>query len=243
MPAPSAAPLYKRALLKLSGEALMGAGAYGVDPGTALRFAREIQAAAAMGTQICVVVGGGNIFRGMAGVASGMDRVRADYIGMLATVMNAIALANALEQAGSQAVVHSAIPVEAVAERFQRDKAVRDLESGKLVVFAGGTGNPFFTTDTTAALRAAEMGCDVILKATQVDGVYSADPKKDPTAVRYDRLTYDEALSRDLKVMDGAAFALARDARIPILVFSIEGEASIARALAGQGVSTLVSAA
>ncbi|WP_088342517.1 MULTISPECIES: UMP kinase [Rhodomicrobium] len=237
------APLYRRALLKLSGEALLGDAAYGVDPATALRFAREIKAASLGGTQICVVIGGGNIFRGMAGAASGMDRVKADYIGMLATVMNAVALGNALERAGAAVAIHSAIPVEQVgAELFQRDRALRDLAAGKIVIFAGGTGNPFFTTDTTAALRAAEMGCDVILKATQVDGVYSADPKRDPNAVRYERLTYDEALARNLKIMDGAAFALARDAAIPILVFCVEGEGSIEQVLYGELASTLVTA-
>jgi uridylate kinase len=236
-------PLYRRALLKLSGEALLGALPYGIDPEAATRFAREIQAASLGGTQICVVVGGGNIFRGMAGVATGMDRVKADYVGMLATVMNAVALGNALDHLGAPHAIHSAIPVEAIAEPFQRDRALRDLAAGRVVIFAGGTGNPFFTTDTTAALRASEMGCDVILKATQVDGIYSADPKRDPTAVRYDRLTYDEALARNLKVMDGAAFALARDSRIPIVVFSIETQGSIGLVLAGRMASTLVTAA
>lgn len=238
----AAGPLYRRALLKLSGEALLGDRPYGIDPVAAASFAREIQAASRGGTQICVVVGGGNIFRGMAGVASGMDRVKADHIGMLATIMNAVALGNAMDRLGSPCAIHSAIPVEAVAEGFQRDRAVRDLEAGRTVIFAGGTGNPFFTTDTTAALRAAEMGCDVILKATQVDGVYSADPKLDPNAKRYDRLTYDEALARNLKVMDGAAFALARDVGIPILVFSIDEPGSIERVLAGRMASTLISA-
>jgi len=238
----SRSPLYRRALLKLSGEVLLGAGNYGVDSDAALRYAGEIQAAALAGTQICVVVGGGNIFRGMAGVASGMDRVKADYIGMLATVMNAIALANALTSIGAQAVIHSAIPADAISKRFNRDEALEDLGSGAIVIFAGGTGNPFFTTDTTAALRAAEMGCDVILKATQVDGIYSEDPRRNPSAERYDRLTYDEALARNLKVMDGAAFALARDTRIPIVVFSGDAEGSIARVLAGELTATVVSA-
>jgi uridylate kinase len=241
---PPSPPLYRRALLKLSGEALLGEKDYGIDPEAATRYAREILAASLAGTQMCVVVGGGNIFRGMAGVASGMDRVKADFIGMLATVMNAVALGNALNRAGGQCAVHSAIPVEAAGvEPFQRDRAMRDLEAGKIVIFAGGTGNPFFTTDTTAALRAAEMSCDVILKATQVDGIYTADPKRDPNATRYDRLTYDEALARDLKVMDGAAFALARDAKIPIVVFSLEDEGSIGQVLVGKMASTLVTAA
>jgi uridylate kinase len=239
---PDRKPLYKRALLKLSGEALLGEGAYGVDTEAALQFAREIHAVCLAGTQICVVVGGGNIFRGMAGVASGMDRVKADTIGMLATVMNAIALENALAAIGAEAVIHTAIPADAVARRFNRDDAVDDLKAGKVVIFAGGTGNPFFTTDTAAALRAAEMGCDVILKATQVDGIYSDDPKRNPGATRYDRLTYDEALIRDLKVMDGAAFAIARDAGIPIVVFSLVEAGNIGRVLAGDLPSTVVSA-
>jgi uridylate kinase len=239
---PDRKPLYKRALLKLSGEALLGDGAYGVDTEAALQFAREIHAASLAGTQICVVVGGGNIFRGMAGVASGMDRVKADTIGMLATLMNAIALENALATIGAEAAIHTAIPADAVARRFNRDDAVDDLKAGKVVIFAGGTGNPFFTTDTAAALRAAEMGCDVILKATQVDGIYSDDPKRNPGATRYDRLTYDEALIRDLKVMDGAAFAIARDAGIPIVVFSLAETGNIGRVLAGNLPSTVVSA-
>jgi len=234
--------LYKRALLKLSGEALLGSGAYGVDPNAALRFARDIQAAAQGGTQICIVVGGGNIFRGMAAAESGMDRVKADYIGMMATVMNAIALGNALTRIGADIAIHSAIPVDAVAKRFNRDEAVDDLARGRIVIFAGGTGNPFFTTDTTASLRAAEMRCDVILKATQVDGVYSADPKHDADAVRFDRLSYDEALTRNLKIMDGAAFALARDSRIPIVVFGVDAEDSIRRVLRGDLPATVVSA-
>jgi uridylate kinase len=239
----SGAPLYNRALLKLSGEALLGAAAYGIDADAAIGVAREIHSASQAGTQICVVVGGGNIFRGMAGVASGMDRVKADYIGMLATLMNAVALGNALERIGAKAVIHTAIPADPVARRFNRDEALSDLAAGRIVIFAGGTGNPYFTTDTTAALRAAEMSCDVILKATQVDGVYSDDPKRNPQAERYDRLSYDEALARHLKVMDGAAFALARDSGIPIVVFSAEREGSIARVLAGEQASTVISAA
>jgi uridylate kinase len=235
-------PLYKRALLKLSGEALLGEGAYGIDTEAARSFASEIHAAMVAGTEMCVVVGGGNIFRGMAGVASGMDRVKADYIGMLATLMNAIALGNALASIGAEAAVHSAIPADAVAKRFNRDDAVADLKAGKAVIFAGGTGNPFFTTDTTAALRAAEMGCEAILKATQVDGIYSDDPKRNPAATRYDRLTYDEALIRNLKVMDGAAFAIARDARIPIVVFSLAQPGNITRVLTGDLPATIVAA-
>jgi len=232
---------FRRAMLKLSGEALLGAQPYGIDAAAVDRYAGEISAVAASGMQICVVVGGGNIFRGLAAAAAGMDRVKADYIGMMATVMNAVALESALAARGQAVTVHSAIPVPHVAPAFHRDGAMRDLDGGRVVIFAGGTGNPFFTTDTTAALRAAEMGCDVILKATQVDGVYSADPKRDPDATRYDRLTYDEALTRNLRVMDSAAFAIARDARIPILVFCSEGESSIHKALSGAARSTLVS--
>jgi uridylate kinase len=235
-------PRFRRALLKLSGEALLGEKPYGIDPKAAERCARDIAAVRASGTEMCVVVGGGNIFRGLSGAAKGMDRVKADYIGMLATVMNGVALENAFAAIGQPATLHSALPVPHVAEPFDRNRALGDLAAGRVVIFAGGTGNPFFTTDTTAALRAAEMGCDVILKATQVDGIYSADPKRDPDAVRYDRLTYDEALSRNLQVMDGSAFAIARDTGIPILVFAGEGEESIAKALTGAARSTLVSA-
>ena len=233
-------PSFRRALLKLSGEALLGGRPYGIDPQAAQRCARDIAAVQAAGTQICVVVGGGNIFRGLAASANGMDRVRADYIGMMATVMNGVALENAFTALGRPASLHSAIPVQQVAAPFERERALRDLEAGRVVIFAGGTGNPFFTTDTTAALRAAEMNCDVILKATQVDGIYTADPKRDPDARRYDRLTYDEALMRNLQVMDGSAFAIARDTGIPILVFCGDGEGSIQAALSGQARSTLV---
>lgn len=233
---------YKRALLKLSGEALLGSAQYGIDPATTARFASEIAEAAKSGTQICIVIGGGNIFRGLAGAVSGMDRVKADYIGMMATVMNAVALGNALGQAGAKAAIHSAIPVAQVAAPFDRDRAIGDLNSGHIVIFAGGTGNPFFTTDTTAALRAAEMGCDVILKATQVDGIYSDDPKRNPDAARFDRLTFDEALAKNLKVMDAAAFALARDAKIPIVVFSASEEGSFARVLRREQIATVVTA-
>ncbi|MBX2805998.1 MAG: UMP kinase [Hyphomicrobiales bacterium] len=233
---------YRRALLKLSGEMLLGSQAYGVDNAVTSQFAREIKAAADAGTQICVVIGGGNIFRGMSGAASGMDRVKADYIGMLATVMNAVAIANALEQCGAKSVVFSPVAAEIGARRFDRDAALRELETGAVVVFGGGTGNPYFTTDTTGALRAAEMNCDVILKGTKVDGIYAADPSIHPDAERYDRLTYDEALARNIQVMDAAAFAIARDAEIPIVVFSLHGEGSIAGALSGVRPSTLVTA-
>jgi uridylate kinase len=236
-------PRFRRALLKLSGEALLGGRPYGIDPQAAETCAREIGAVRASGIEICVVVGGGNIFRGLAASANGMDRVKADYIGMMATIMNGVALANAFAVTGQPAALHSALPVPHVAAAFDRERALGDLALGRVVIFAGGTGNPFFTTDTTAALRAAEMNCDVILKATQVDGIYSADPKRDADAVRYDRLTYDEALARNLQVMDGSAFAIARDTAIPILVFCGEGEAAIMRALTGLAPSTLVSAA
>lgn len=235
-------PKYRRALLKLSGEVLLGSQQFGIDNAVALRFAREIKAASDGGTQICVVIGGGNIFRGVAGAASGMDRVKADYMGMLATVMNAVAIGNALEQCGGNSVVFSAIAAEIGARRFDRDEAVRELEAGRTVIFGGGTGNPYFTTDTTAALRAAEMNCDVILKGTKVDGIYSADPSINPDAERYDLLTYDEALVKNVKVMDAAAFAIARDAKIPIVVFSLQQEGNIVKALSGEVRSTLVAA-
>jgi len=235
-------PPFRRALLKLSGEALLGKRPYGIDPGAAERCARDIAGVQASGLQICVVVGGGNIFRGMAASASGMERVRADFIGMMATVMNGVALESAFIALGKPVSLHSAIPVQQVAPPFERDRALREVEAGRVVIFVGGTGNPFFTTDTTAALRAAEMNCDVILKATQVDGIYSADPKRDPAATRYDRLTYDEALRRNLQVMDGSAFAIARDTGIPILVFCGDGDGSIQAALAGTARSTLVTA-
>jgi uridylate kinase len=242
MSAAATTPKYRRALLKLSGEMLLGSQQYGIDNAVASRFAREIKAAADAGTQICVVVGGGNIFRGIAGAASGMDRVKADYMGMLATVMNAIAIGNALERCGAKPVVFYAIAAGSGARLFDRDEALRELEAGATLIFGGGTGSPFFTTDTTAALRAAEMNCDVILKGTKVDGVYTADPSADPDAKRYDRLTYDEALARNVQVMDAAAFAIARDANIPIVVFSLQDDGSIANALNGEGPSTLVAA-
>ena len=233
--------VYRRLLLKLSGEALMGRGAYGIDMGVVLRLAGEIKAAMAAGAEIAVVVGGGNIFRGLAGVAKGMDRATADYMGMLATVMNALAFQNGLEQEGVPARVLSAIPMPTVCEAFVRSKALHHLESRRVVIFAAGTGNPYFTTDTTAALRAVEMDCDAMAKATQVDGVYSADPKKDSAAVRYDRLTYHDVLARDLRVMDGAAIALARDNNLPVIVFSIEESGNLLKVLQGTAVATLIS--
>jgi uridylate kinase len=232
---------YRRVLLKLSGEALMGSRPYGIDVAVVQRLAGEIKDAMAAGVQVAVVVGGGNIFRGLAGAARGMDRATADYMGMLATVMNALALQNGLEQVDVQARVLSAIPMPTVCEAFVHSKALHHLESGRAVIFAAGTGNPFFTTDTTAALRAVEMKCEVLAKATQVDGVYSADPKKDRSAVRFEKLSYGEVLARDLRVMDGAAIALARDNNLPVLVFSIEEPGNFLKVLRGEALATLIS--
>lgn len=231
---------YKRLLLKLSGEALMGKGQYGIDIAVANRLAGDIKLALEAGAQLGVVVGGGNIFRGLAGAAAGMERATADYMGMLATVMNALALGSALEKLGVEARVVSAIPMPTVCESYIRPKALAHISEGRVVIFAAGTGNPFFTTDTTAALRAVEMGCEAVVKATQVDGVYSADPKKDPNAVRYDRLTYAEVLARDLKVMDGAAIALARDNDLPVIVFSIEEPGNLLKLLRGEARATII---
>jgi uridylate kinase len=234
---------YTRLLLKLSGEALMGKGAYGIDMSVCNRLARDIKEVTDVGAKVAVVVGGGNIFRGLAGAAKGMDRATADYMGMLATVMNALAFQNALEQMRVSARVLSAIPIPTVCESYVRPKALHHLREGRVVVFAAGTGNPYFTTDTTAALRAIEMDCDVLAKATQVDGVYSSDPKLDPHAQRFDRLTYSEVLARDLKVMDGAAIALARDNRLPVIVFSIEEPGNILKVVKGEARMTLIEAA
>jgi len=214
-------PRYKRILLKLSGEALMGNDAYGINPQTIAEIVGEIKAVADLGVEIGVVIGGGNIFRGMAGTATGMDRATADYMGMLATVMNAMALSDAFRQAGLNARVQSALNVEQVVEPYIRGKAIRYLEEGKIVIFGAGTGNPFFTTDTAAALRGSEIGAEIVLKATKVDGIYSADPKKDPKATRFDKISFNDAISRNLAVMDATAFALCRDQKLPINVFSI----------------------
>jgi uridylate kinase len=239
--AQSGKPLaYKRLLLKLSGEALMGNRPAGIDVGVVDRLARDIHDAVANGCQIAVVVGGGNIFRGFAGAANGMDRATADYMGMLATVMNALALQSALENAKTPARVLSAIPMPTVCESYIRPKALHHIEQGRVVIFAAGTGNPFFTTDTAATLRAIEMGCDAVAKATQVDGVYDADPRKVPTAKRFDRLSYSDVLSRDLKVMDGAAIALARDNGLPVIVFSIEEAGNLLKVLRGEGRATVI---
>ena len=231
---------YRRVLLKISGEALMGPQEFGLDQDTVARIARDVQTVSRMGVEICLVIGGGNIFRGIAGAAQGMQRAAADYMGMLATVMNALALQNALEQLGVTTRVQSAITMTAVCEPYIRRRALRHMEKGRVVIFAAGTGNPFFTTDTAAALRASEMGCDVLLKGTKVDGVYSADPKKVPEAERYERLTYLDVLSRDLKVMDAAAISLARENRIPILVFSIQQAGAFADVIGGRGRFTII---
>jgi uridylate kinase len=231
---------YKRVLLKLSGEALMGKTGYGIDMPTVMALGNAIKDAMATGLEMGLVIGGGNIFRGLQGAAKGMDRASGDYMGMLATVMNALAFQNALEDLGVKARVLSAIPMPTVCEAFVRSKGLHHLEEKRVVIFAAGTGNPFFTTDTTAALRAAEMGCEVILKATQVDGVYNADPNKDKNAKRYESVTYAEVLAKDLKVMDGAAIALARDSQIPVIVFSIDDPANLGRVLRGAATCTVV---
>jgi uridylate kinase len=233
-------PKYRRVLVKVSGEALMGEGQFGIDVGTVDRIAKDVAEAAATGVQLCMVVGGGNIFRGLAGSAKGIDRATADYMGMLATVMNALALQAGLERAGVPSRVQSAIAMNNVCEPYIRRRAIRHMEKGRVVVFAAGTGNPFFTTDTAAALRAAEMGCDAMMKATQVDGVYSADPKKDPGAVRYDSLSYHDVLAKDLKVMDASAISVSRENGIPILVFSLGDSGALAKVLAGQGRATII---
>lgn len=233
-------PRWKRALVKLSGEALMGGQTHGLDPATLKRIAGDLAAAARLGVQVAVVVGGGNFFRGIQGADKGIERARGDSIGMLATVMNGLALEHAIEQEGQPARVLSAVPMPSICQSWSRQAALAHLAKGRIVVLAGGTGNPFFTTDTGAALRAAELSADVLLKATQVDGVYTADPRKDPAAVRYERLTHDEAIEKRLAVMDTAAFALARENALPIIVFSLAAPQAIADALMGRGRQTLV---
>ncbi len=237
----SGTPKYRRVLLKVSGEALMGDEPYGIDINMVDRIAGEIKHATEIGAEVCLVIGGGNIFRGLSGAAKGMDRTSADYMGMLATVMNALAMQNALERIGVDTRVQSAIPMTTVSEPYIRRRAVRHIEKGRVVIFAGGTGNPFFTTDTAAALRAAEMSCNALLKGTQVDGVYSADPKTNPDATRYDELSYHEVLSKDLRVMDTSAVSLARDNEIPIIVFSIHDQGRFVDVLQGDGDCTVVS--
>jgi len=231
---------YRRLMLKLSGEALMGNRGYGIDTNITRRLAEDVGEAVQAGAQIGVVVGGGNIFRGLSAAATGMDRATGDYMGMLATVMNALAFQNALEGLGVQARVLSAISMPTVCEPYVRPKALHHMNRGRVVIFAAGTGNPFFTTDTTAALRAAEMNCEAVAKATKVDGVYSDDPETNPSAVRYDHLSYSDVLGRDLKVMDGAAIALARDSELPVIVFSIKEPGNLLRILRGEAHCTVI---
>jgi uridylate kinase len=233
-------PRYKRVLLKVSGEALMGSRDYGLDLETMKAIAVDIRDVVKLGVEVCLVIGGGNIFRGMAGASSGMDRAQADGMGMLATVMNALAMQNWLERLGVSTRVQSAIPMASLAEPFIRRRAIRHMEKGRVVIFAAGTGNPFFTTDTAAALRAAEMGCDALLKGTQVDGVYSADPRKNPAAERYTTLTYLDMLARDLAVKDAAAISLARENKLPIVVFNIHEPGSFTAVMKGEGKFTTV---
>ncbi|HRD28390.1 MAG TPA: UMP kinase [Caulobacter sp.] len=234
---------YKRILVKVSGEVLMGDSAFGIDMGTVEAVARDLKQVADSGVELCLVIGGGNIFRGLAGAAKGMERASADYMGMLATVMNALAMQDALERIGVSTRVQSAIPMPTVCEPLIRRRAERHLEKGRVVIFAAGTGNPFFTTDSGAALRAAEMNCDALFKGTSVDGVYTADPKKDKSAQRFDRLTYHDVLSRDLKVMDASAISLMRENGIPIVVFSIRERGNLMKVLRGEGVHTVISEA
>jgi uridylate kinase len=241
MPEATPAPAYRRVLLKLSGEALAGGQGYGIDPDTIGRIAREIREVVGLGVQLAVVIGGGNIFRGIAASAGGMDRATGDYMGMLATVINALALQDAVEKAGVATRVLSAIEMRAVSEPYIRRRAIRHLEKGRVVVFAAGTGNPFFTTDTAGALRAVEIGAEVILKATKVDGVYSADPNQDPKAVRLPHITYIEALNRGLHVMDTTAISLCMDNKLPIVVFDLTRHGNIRRIVLGEPVGSVVS--
>ena len=233
-------PTYQRILLKLSGEALMGDDAFGINRATIVRMVEEIAEMTRLGVQVAIVIGGGNIFRGVAGGSVGMDRATADYMGMLATVMNSLALADTMDKAGLVARVMSAIGIEQVVEPYVRPKALQYLEEGKVVVFAAGTGNPFFTTDTAAALRGAEIGAEIVLKATKVDGVYTADPNKDPKATRYTALTFDEAMAKNLQVMDATAFALCRDQKLPVKVFSIFKPGALRNVVLGGDEGTLV---
>lgn len=231
---------FKRVLLKISGEALMGGGEYGIDTETVNRVAQDVKDALKLGVQVCLVIGGGNIFRGVSGAAVGMDRASADYMGMLATVINSLAMQNALEKIGVDTRVQSAIPMDTVCEPYIRRRAIRHIEKGRVVIFGAGTGNPFFTTDTAAALRASEMGCDALLKGTKVDGVYSADPAKNPNATKFDTLTYLDVLARDLGVMDASAISLARESKIPVIVFSIKSPGAFAELMQGRGQCTIV---
>ena len=233
-------PIYQRVLLKLSGEALMGSDSFGINRGTLERMVADIGEVVHLGVEMAVVIGGGNIFRGVALGAEGMDRATADYMGMMATVMNAMALQDAMRRAGIEARVQSALNIEQVVEPYIRPKAIRYLEEGKVVIFAAGTGNPFFTTDTAAALRGSEMGVQIVLKATKVDGIYSADPRKHPSATRFTSISFDEALSRRLQVMDATAFALCRDQKLPIKVFDMTKPGSLRRVALGEDEGTLV---
>jgi len=233
-------PRYKKILLKMSGEVLMGDALFGIDTKTIEAVAEDIKEVVDAGVELCLVVGGGNIFRGVSLAGRGMERASADYMGMLATVMNALALQGALEKAGVQTRVQSAIPMDAVCEPYIRRRAIRHLEKGRVVIFAAGLGAPYFTTDTPAALRTAEMGCEALFKGTSVDGVYTADPKKDPSAKRYEELSYHEVLSKDLRVMDASAIALMRDNQVPIVVFSIRERGNFMKVLKGQGVFTTI---
>ena len=237
---PPVQPAYQRILLKLSGEALMGNDSFGINREMVERIVSEVKEVSDLGVQVGVVIGGGNIFRGVSQGAAGMDRATADYMGMLATVMNALALADTMRQEGMTARVMSAIAIEQVVEPYVRPKALQYLEEGKIVIFAAGTGNPFFTTDTAAALRGAEIGAQIVLKATKVDGVYTADPKKDPTATRYSQISFDEAITRNLQVLDATAFALCRDQKLPIKVFSIFKPGALKRVVMGEDEGTLV---
>lgn len=237
-----AQPVFKRVLLKLSGEALMGDDAYGINRETVNAIVAQVKEIVEMGVQVGIVIGGGNIFRGVAPAAEGMDRANADYMGMLATVMNAMALQDAMKHAGVPARVQSALNIESVAEPYIRGKAIRYLEEGKVVIFGAGTGNPFFTTDTAAALRGVEIDAEIVLKATKVDGIYTADPKKDPSATRYDVVSYDEAINKNLKVMDATAFTLCRDQKMPIAVFSIFKKGALKSVILGENEGTRVKA-
>lgn len=233
-------PTHKRVLLKISGEALMGPGEYGLDTATVRAIAEDVRDVVALGVEVCLVIGGGNIFRGIAGAASGMDRAQADYMGMLATVMNALGMQSALERQGVQTRVQSAISMSSICEPYIRRRAMRHMEKGRVVIFAAGTGNPFFTTDTCAALRATELDCDILLKATKVDGVYTADPKKDPSATKYDELSFADAMTKKLRVMDMTALAMCSEQKIPVIVFDFKKPGNITRVVRGERIGTLL---
>ena len=232
---------WKKVLLKISGESLMGESSYGINPFVVKSFAKEIREVVISGLQICIVVGGGNIYRGISSAENGMDRTTGDYMGMLATIMNSLAIQNALEQIGVETRVQSALPISAICEPYIKRRAIRHMEKGRVVIFAAGTGNPYFTTDTAAALRASEMNCEAIIKATLVDGVYSADPKKDKNAIKFNKLTYLDVLAKDLKVMDASSISLARENKIPIIVCSIVENKNLSKVLLGEGSYTIIS--